>query len=92
MTLTEKGREEWKEVVGLVFEYLREMKKEGVKEWVWEEMKDVEGVQFEEKEKAEGKKYVGRLCENMQVWFIVFYLFICLLFSQNLIIQNEIGL
>ena len=65
--LSEKGFEQWEEVAGVVFQYIRELQKEGPKEWVFDELKAMGEIEFEMKEKAPPTSYVGFLTSTMQL-------------------------
>ena len=66
--LSEKGFERWEEVAGIIFEAIRDLKKEGPKEWVFNELKAMGEIEFEMKEKAPSTSYVGYLTSTMQLY------------------------
>ena len=66
--LSEKGFERWEEVAGIIFQSIRELQKEGPKEWVFKELKAMGEIEFEMKEKSPSTSYVGFLTSAMQLY------------------------
>ena len=65
--LTEEGMKHVDDIVTLVFQYLAMLKKTGPQQWVWDECKDLNAMQFRFKDKERPQSYVCGLAGHMQV-------------------------
>jgi len=64
--LTEEGMKHVDDIVTLVFQYLAMLKKTGPQQWVWDECKDLNAMQFRFKDKERPQSYVCGLAGHMQ--------------------------
>jgi Secreted/periplasmic Zn-dependent peptidases, insulinase-like len=63
--LTPKGFENYKEVIGYVFQYLRIIKEQGHEKWIFEEIKQQNEINFKYLEKSEPVDVVTNLSPKM---------------------------
>ena len=66
--LTEKGFERWEEVAGIIFQAIRDLQKEGPKEWLFNELQAMGEIEFEMKEKDPSTGYAELLSSAMQMY------------------------
>lgn len=64
--LTDLGQNHVEDVIGLTFQYIRILEKEGLKEWIFQEVKAVRETNFHFKDKNAPVDYVPYLASNMQ--------------------------
>uniref|UniRef100_A0A1B6FWC7 Insulin-degrading enzyme n=2 Tax=Cuerna arida TaxID=1464854 RepID=A0A1B6FWC7_9HEMI len=64
--LTEQGIQHTDSIVKLVFQYIAMLKKEGPKEWIFDEYKDVMSMHFRFKDKEMPRSYVSNIAVNLQ--------------------------
>ncbi|KAL7753560.1 metalloprotease [Sorochytrium milnesiophthora] len=65
--LTEKGLENYREVVRLIFAYIRLLKQEGPQEWVFREVAQLAEIGFRFKEIGSPSAYASRLAGNLHI-------------------------
>ena len=66
VTLTEKGCTHFEQVMDYVFQYLYMMRKNGPLKRIYDEIQQIEEINFSYKEEEDPMEYVEDLCENMQ--------------------------
>lgn len=66
--LTQTGLENWQDVAGLAFEYLQLIADQGLEEWRYDELADINEVNFEFAEKVNPAATVQRLAERLSVY------------------------
>ncbi|KAJ7565037.1 hypothetical protein O6H91_02G045200 [Diphasiastrum complanatum] len=66
--LTDAGQEHMEDIVGLAFQYIDLLHKEGVQEWIFEEIRAVSDMKFHFQDKMTPVNYVMRLANNMQYY------------------------
>ena len=64
--LTEEGLKKRWEVINIVFNYIQMLKEEGAKEWIYNENKSVDEIQFRFKDKESPDSFVSSLSQRMQ--------------------------
>lgn len=64
--LTEEGFKKKWQVVDIVFSYLQMLKEEGSKEWVYNEIKAIDEIQFKFKDKESPESFASSLSQRMQ--------------------------
>eukprot|EP00250_Pteridium_aquilinum_P021928 c25264_g2_i1 orf=2311-5265(+) len=64
--LTVLGQNHLEDAIGLVFQYIKILQEEGVKEWIFQELKAVREMNFHFKDKRAPSQYVPHLTHNMQ--------------------------
>jgi insulysin len=68
ITLTDQGFEHYEEIVGLVFEYVEMLKKQGPQEWIFEETKTVADCSFRFLNKREPMDYTSSIATNVHMY------------------------
>jgi len=63
--LTEEGIEHVDDIIQLVFQYLEMLRKEGAKDWVFQECRDLNAMQFRFKDKERPQSYVCGLAGHL---------------------------
>ena len=63
--LTDAGLEEYQQVILTVFEYLKMIHKEGIKEWIFKETSALKEIEFRFKEKTRPSDYVSHLASQL---------------------------
>ncbi|ESO09969.1 hypothetical protein HELRODRAFT_109371 [Helobdella robusta] len=66
--LTEDGIEHVEDIVSLVFQYLKMLKKEGVKEWIFSECQKLSAMSFRFKDKTKPSDYTSKCASKMQIF------------------------
>lgn len=66
--LTQTGLDNWQDVAGLAFEYLQLIADQGLEEWRYDELADINEVNFEFAEKVNPAATVQRLAERLSVY------------------------
>ncbi|CAM6127653.1 unnamed protein product [Calypogeia fissa] len=66
--LTDVGQEHMEEVVGLTFQYLSILKKDGIERWIFEELQAVCDMKFHFQDKRPPVHYVTNLANSMQLY------------------------
>lgn len=66
ITLTKDGLSNIEKVCGLMFKYLSILREKGTQEWIFEEIKKVNQLKFQNKDKEKGMNYVLALASRMQ--------------------------
>ena len=64
--LTEKGFHSFEEIVDLTFQYLRLMSDSGIKEWIFDEERQINETAFRFRENGNAASYVTRLANNLR--------------------------
>eukprot|EP00899_Mesostigma_viride_P018660 jgi/Mesvir1/26796/Mv20563-RA.1 len=68
MELTEEGHVHMEEVVSFVFQYIAIVKRAGVQQWLFDEVKEVSEMKFHFRDKIPPFTYVGTLARAMQLF------------------------
>ncbi|XP_060627682.2 nardilysin-like isoform X1 [Anolis sagrei] len=68
VTLTDEGLEHFYEVIHLIFQYLKMLKKNGPEKRIWEEIQKIEGNGFCFQEQSDPLEYVENISENMHIF------------------------
>ncbi|XP_033611295.1 insulin-degrading enzyme-like [Cryptotermes secundus] len=63
--LTEEGIEHVNDIVKLVFQYVNMLKRDGPKEWIFQEYKDIGAMHFRFKDKESPRSYVSDTVHNL---------------------------
>ena len=63
--LTSKGLANWEKVVNFVFHYIQMLKKKGVQKWIFDEIKIMNQLKFDNKNKEEPDDYVDEIVSTM---------------------------
>eukprot|EP01130_Rhizamoeba_saxonica_P017049 TRINITY_DN8087_c0_g1_i1.p1 TRINITY_DN8087_c0_g1~~TRINITY_DN8087_c0_g1_i1.p1 ORF type:complete len:682 (+),score=117.87 TRINITY_DN8087_c0_g1_i1:38-2047(+) len=66
VTLTDEGYENWEEIIQIIFQYIQILKNEGVKEWIVNEIKDLNNMKFNTASKLPAYSTVQNYSGNMQ--------------------------
>ncbi|XP_014681829.1 PREDICTED: nardilysin-like [Priapulus caudatus] len=66
VSLSEEGHQRFQDVITVIFEYLEMLRREGPKEWIYNEIKTIEDNSFRFKEEVDPIEYVQQLASNMQ--------------------------
>ncbi|CAJ0633735.1 13753_t:CDS:10 [Entrophospora sp. SA101] len=64
--LTESGLANYEEVVKIIFQYIKMLKNEGIKEWIYNEAKTLSAISFKFKEKSRPESYTSYLSNALQ--------------------------
>ena len=89
--LTESGVSLYKEVVGIVFKYIELLKCDGVKEWIFNECKELSNIGFLFKEKNQAVDHCLTIAENMH-FYPLQYILNCensmLKYEEDILVEN----
>lgn len=66
--LTKKGMENYREVCGIVFKFLKIIKEKGVQKYIFDEKQYINQLKFDFKEKEKPEGYVIHMASNMQIY------------------------
>ena len=66
--LTDEGNDHVEECCKIVFQYLELLRREGIQEWIFEELKNVGETKFHFRDKQSAGYYVREICSGMQVY------------------------
>ncbi|CAF1256026.1 unnamed protein product, partial [Didymodactylos carnosus] len=64
--LTIDGLERWQEIVVYIYQYIAMLKKEGPKEWIFQECKNLNEMHFQFREKERPEEFVSNLANRMR--------------------------
>lgn len=67
INLTEDGLEHVDEIIQLVFEYMTMLRNEGPKKWLFDEMTNIQDLDFRHGERQNARAFVIHLVHAMQV-------------------------
>ncbi|KAJ8306017.1 hypothetical protein KUTeg_016562 [Tegillarca granosa] len=68
VTLTDKGFNNYLQVIQVIFAYINILKREGPKKWIFDEHKMIDDTRFRWKEQIDPIDYVEKIAENMQMF------------------------
>eukprot|EP01118_Nematostelium_gracile_P012448 TRINITY_DN4540_c0_g1_i3.p1 TRINITY_DN4540_c0_g1~~TRINITY_DN4540_c0_g1_i3.p1 ORF type:complete len:814 (-),score=196.19 TRINITY_DN4540_c0_g1_i3:117-2558(-) len=74
ITLTEEGLKQIEEIMVVVFQYIKLLAEQGIQEWIFEEIRNVDRINWRFKQAQEGYDYVSGLASDMHSYQPVHYL------------------
>ncbi|CAF4233818.1 unnamed protein product, partial [Adineta steineri] len=66
LELTIEGLSRWEEIIYIVYQYIAMLRKEGPKEWIFDECKNINAVHFQFREKERPDRFVSKLAGRMR--------------------------
>ncbi|CAF0885381.1 unnamed protein product [Adineta steineri] len=66
LELTIEGLSRWEEIIYIVYQYIAMLRKEGPKEWIFDECKNINAVHFQFREKERPERFVSKLAGRMR--------------------------
>ncbi|CAF3973712.1 unnamed protein product [Adineta steineri] len=66
LELTIEGLSRWEEIIYIVYQYIAMLRKEGPKEWIFDECKNFNAVHFQFREKEPADDFVSNLARRMR--------------------------
>ena len=63
--LTRLGEEKWTDVVGIVFQYIDQLQRQGPQQWIYEELRQMAKIEFEMMERRSSLSYALFLSSSM---------------------------
>jgi len=68
MNLSEEGINHEEEIINIIFQYIKLLKKEGIQKWVYEELKTLSEIEFRFKDKSPPMSYTTTLAGAMHLY------------------------
>ncbi|KAJ3113502.1 Insulinase (Peptidase M16) [Phlyctochytrium bullatum] len=66
LSLTEDGFRNWKEIVVIIFQYIKMLNEVGVQKWIFDECQVMSNISFRYKEKSSPSNFASRVAGQMQ--------------------------